>query len=163
MPIVNISYANIRTRQKDPKALIVIGPEISIDIEPPSAASNWAQASKVTLRSASNIPALLDTGASITGIDNQILAQLQYPPIGIGNLSTPSGTKQTQMYMVRLIIPSRSHPSFPPKVPRIIIDNVRVISVTLSNQRQKVLLGRDVLSKMVLVYNGPQALITLGY
>lgn len=163
MPIVNLSYANIQTRQNDPKALAAIGPQINIDIEPPSAASSWAKASKIALRSASNIMALFDTGASITGIDYQILAQLQYPPIGIGNLATPSGTIQTQMYMVKLVIPSRSNPSFPPNMPRIIIDNVCVISVDLSRQHQKVLLGRDILRRMILVYNGPQALVTLGY
>ena len=66
--------------------------------------------------------------------------------------------------MVRLVIPSQKDPRFPANIPRIIIiDNVRVIAVKLDRQPYRVLLGRDVLSRMVMVYNGPQALITLGY
>jgi len=37
------------------------------------------------------------------------------------------------------------------------------IGVSIERQPYKVLLGRDVLSRMVMVYNGPQTLITLGY
>lgn len=110
-----------------------------------------------------NMPALIDTGASITGIDKGVLTQLQYPPVGVSDLATPSGTTQTTVHMIRLVIPSRKARGFSLNIPRIVIDNVRAIAVDLSNQRFKVLLGRDALSKMILVYNGPQALITLGY
>lgn len=65
--------------------------------------------------------------------------------------------------MVKLVIPSISDSNFPQNIPRIIIDNVRVISVRLDNQRYKVLLGRDIIGQKVMVYNGPQALVTLGY
>lgn len=65
--------------------------------------------------------------------------------------------------MVRLVISSQKDSRFPANIPRIIIDNVRVIAVKLERQPYRVLLGRDVLSRMVMVYNGPQALITLGY
>ncbi len=110
-----------------------------------------------------DVPALIDTGASVTSIDADILRQLGYPPIGITKLSTPSDSVETAVYMVRLIIPSRIAPGFPPAMPRIVIDNIRAVAVQLGNQPYKELLGRDVLSKMVLIYNGPQALITLGY
>ena len=115
------------------------------------------------IASKSYVPALIDTGASVTGIDRKLLKDLNYPPLGITNLVTPSGTAQTNIYLVRLVIPSNKDPNFPPNVPRIIIDNVRAIAVDLSNQRYKVLLGRDVLRNIVMIYNGPHALITLGY
>jgi len=81
----------------------------------------------------------------------------------VSDLATPSGVTHSEVYIVRLVIPSQKDPRFPPNVPRIIIDNVRVIAVKLESQPYKVLLGRDVLGGMVMVYNGPQALITLGY
>ncbi len=92
-----------------------------------------------------------------------MLNQLGYPPIGVSGLATPSGTSQTGVYMVRLVIPSQRDPCFPANIPRIIIDNVRVIAVKLDRQPYKVLLGRDLLSRMIMVDNGPQALITLDY
>jgi len=64
--------------------------------------------------------------------------------------------------MVSLVIPSQRDPRFPANISRIIIDNVRVIAVKLDRQPYKVLLGRDVLNRVIMVYNGQQALITLG-
>jgi len=163
MPVINISYSSTERPQYDPRALMILGPQISVDILPPLVVEKWAKTSKSEVGRAVNLKALIDTGASVTGIDEGVLDQLGYPPIGVSSLATPSGTSQTGVYMVRLVIPSQRDPGFPPNIPRIVIDNVRVIAVKLGKQPYKVLLGRDVLSRMVLVYNGPQALITLGY
>ena len=78
-------------------------------------------------------------------------------------MATPSGVMKTQVYMVRIAMPSKAAAGFPQNVPRIIIGNVRVIGVRLGAQKYKALLGRDMLSRLILVYNCPQALITLGY
>ncbi|MCD6469494.1 hypothetical protein J7L29_01690 [Candidatus Bathyarchaeota archaeon] len=163
MPVINISYSSAVRPYHDPRALMVLGSQISVDILPPYVVEKWARSSKKEVKSAIKLEALIDTGASVTGVDEAVLNQLGYPPIGVSYLATPSGTSQTRVYMVRLVIPSRSDLRFPANIPRIIIDNVRVISVKLDGQSYKVLLGRDVLSRMVMVYNGPQALITLGY
>ncbi|GEM_PF-4987657 len=136
---------------------------MAVDILPPVVVEKWAKARRARVSSAPRVMALIDTGASVTGVDVEVLNRLQYPPIGVANLSTPSGPTQTQVYMIRLIIPSRADPNFPSALPRITLDNVRVIAVKLKDQPYKVLLGRDVLSKMVLIYNGPQALVTLNY
>jgi len=162
MPIINISYASPE-RPNDPRALMVLGPQITVDILPPLVVEKWAKGSGSQLKQAYNVVALIDTGASVTGVDENVLSQLGYPPIGVASLATPSGVSQTEVYMVRLVIPSQIDPHFPPNIPRIVIDNVRVIAVKLGGQPYKVLLGRDVLSKMVMIYNGPHALITLGY
>ena len=163
MPVINISYSSAERPHYDPRALMVLGPQISVDILPPLVVEKWAKSSKKEVKQAHNLGALIDTGASVTGVDEAVLNQLGYPPIGVSSLATPSGTSQTGVYMVRLVIPSQRDPRFPPNIPRIIIDNVRVIAVKLDRQPYKVLLGRDVLSRMIMVYNGPQALITLGY
>jgi len=163
LTVINVGYHSRERPQFDPRALVAAGPRINVDVLPPVVVEKWAASSNVRLVSAPNVQALLDTGASVTGVDEEILRKLNYPPIGIVSLSTPSGTSSTRIYMVRLVIPSGADPGFPPGIPRIIIDNVRVIAVKLGNQPYKVLLGRDVLSKMILIYNGPHALITLGY
>jgi len=163
MPIINISYSSPERPNYDPRALMVLGPQITVDILPPLVVEKWAKTSEKEVEQAPNLGALIDTGASVTGVDETVLRQLGYPPIGVSSLTTPSGTSQTGVYMVRLVIPSQKDQRFPPIIPRITIDNVRVIAVKLDRQPYKVLLGRDVLSSMVMVYNGPQALITLGY
>jgi len=163
MPIINIYYTSPERPNYDPRALMVLGPQITVDILPPLVVEKWAKTSGKEVKQAYNLIALIDTGASVTGVDEIVLRQLGYPPIGLSSLVTPSGTSQTEVYMVRLVIPSQKDPRFPPNIPRIIIDNVRVIAVKLERQSYKVLLGRDVLGGMVMIYNGPQALITLGY
>ncbi|MEM1586218.1 MAG: hypothetical protein QXX99_02920 [Candidatus Bathyarchaeia archaeon] len=134
MPVINIAFHS-NQRQFDPQALVVLGPQISVDVLPPSIVDTWAKSHNVSIKSATLQHALLDTGASITGVDGNLLRTLQYPPIGIASLSTPSGVSRAQVYMVKLVIPSISDPNFPQNIPRIIIDNVRVISVRLDNQR----------------------------
>ena len=163
MSVINISYSSAERPQFDPRALMVLGPQISVDIMPPLVVEKWAKSTGKEVKQAFNLGALIDTGASVTGIDESVLNQLGYPLIGVSSLSTPSGTSRTGVYMVRLVIPSQKDSRFPANIPRIIIDNVRVIAVKLERQPYRVLLGRDVLSRMVMVYNGPQALITLGY
>ena len=163
MPIINVSYASRERPQFDPQALAIAGPQIMIDILPPVIIEKWMQSVNIKPKIIEKIPALIDTGASVTGVDLDYLKKLGYPPIGVAELATPSGVTKTQVYMVRIVMPSRAAAGFPQNVPRIIIDNVRVIGVRLGTQKYKALLGRDILSRLILVYNGPQALITLGY
>ncbi len=133
-----------------------------MDVLPTRALEEWAKSHGKKVKSAT-IRALIDTGASITGIDAPILREMDLPPVGAASLTTPSGSAETDVYMVRLIIPSKKSEGFPPNLPRIVIDNVRVVAVKIENQPYRGLLGRDILSGMVMVYNGPHALITLGY
>ncbi len=72
----------------------------------------WAKSSKREVKQALKLEALIDTGASVTGVDDGILNQLGYPPIGLSSLATPSGTNQTGVYIVRLVIPSQRAPAF---------------------------------------------------
>lgn len=163
MPVINISYSSSERPNFDPRALAVLGPRISVDLMPPLIVEKWLQSRKQPSKIQTNVPALIDTGASVTGVDNSLLNNLGYPPIGVTALTTPSGATRTNIFMIRLVIPSKDDPKFPPNMPRIVIDNIKAVGVQLAKQPYKILLGRDVLSRLILVYNGPQALITLGY
>ena len=163
LPVINISYSSKERPDFDPRALLALGPQISVDLLPPLVVEKWFMNKQNKPRKITKISALIDTGASITGIDIELFRKLNYPPIDVATLTTPSGHSHTNIYMVRLAIPSEQDPNFPPNIPRIIIDNIKAVGVQLANQQYKILLGRDVLSKMILVYNGSQALVTLGY
>jgi len=114
MPIINISYASPEMPNYDPRVLMVLGPQITVDILPPLVVEKWAKSSGNQPRQAYNVVALIDTGASVTGVDENVLSQLEYPPIGVASLATPSGVSQTEVYMVRLVIPSQIDPRFHP-------------------------------------------------
>lgn len=111
--MINISYSSAERPHYDPRALAVLGPQISVDILPPLVVEKWASTTGRKVGQAHNLGALIDTGASVTGVDESVLKQLGYPPIGVSSLSTPSGTSQIEVYMLRLVIPSQRDPRSP--------------------------------------------------
>lgn len=107
------------------------------------------------------IRALVDTGASCTCIDPESLAPLQLTPTGTVAMSTPStGTTphQTEQFDIALIIPGATGTESPLYVP-----TLPVVSSVLKNQGIDALIGRDLLKRCTLHYNGTTGLFTVAY
>lgn len=101
---------------------------------------------------------LIDTGASGTCIDPSIIVALKLPPTGVANISTPSTGQSTHACnqydaSVHLISPDLTFT----------IHAVPVIESELSDQGIEVLIGRDILSQCLLVYNGHTRIFTLAF
>jgi hypothetical protein len=98
------------------------------------------------------IRAVLDTGAFCTVIDSKILQSLELEPKGKIQVHTPSTTGQ-QPYEANQydVLLAMFHPSGPPLVER----SMAVIESDLSGWSGQALIGRDLLSKCVVVYDGP--------
>ncbi len=88
---------------------------------------------------------LIDTGASITAVDVSIIQSLGIQPVGISNVFTPQGSTQQELFPVKL-----SFIGTP-----IIFNFSSVLGSELRNQGILALIGRDVLSRCILIYNGP--------
>lgn len=105
------------------------------------------------------ILALLDTGASGTAIDPSVLNTLALTPTGTTLVSSPTtgATPQTvNQYDVGFVIPAPSGaPLFSQTLPVI-------ASELLAAQGFHALIGRDILSQCVFVYNG-SGFFTLSY
>ncbi len=158
MPIVRINYASPNALPAD--VLRINGPVIMIDVEPAGVVQSFAQSrGGITLNNVRNVIALIDTGASITSIDKNVLNQLGYPPYGTVNLATASGQVTVPLYLVRLILFS----NVPDVRARIVLDNVTVAAVDLSAQQYKALIGRDILRNILLIYDGVAGQITITY
>jgi hypothetical protein len=100
---------------------------------------------------------LVDTGASVSGIDLAILAGLGINPtvsISIHTVSTDGKAAQMAKYDVSLMLPS--------KTVAMHIPIVSVVGARLREQGFDGLLGRDVLGECLLVYNGPDKAFTLA-
>ena len=96
--------------------------------------------------------ALIDTGASHTAIREDIPVQLGLLPIGKVLVNTPSSTNVTcNQYLARLIFPNN-----------MIVDNIRVTAMS-SAQSIHCLIGMDILSHGVLVYDGPNKSFSLTF
>ncbi|WP_224796723.1 aspartyl protease family protein [Pandoraea sputorum] len=104
---------------------------------------------------------LIDTGASSTCIDPSVLEPLGLTPTGQTEVHTPStnGTPHVcNLYDVQLLVPGQTGIEAP-----FIIPAMPVTESHLASQGITGLIGRDVLSKCVLVYNGAANFYSLSY
>jgi len=98
--------------------------------------------------------ALIDTGASICGIDEAALKQLGISAFGYMTVNTPSGTVNQNTYPASLSFPGTPIPN---------ITFTDFVGNSLSAQGILVLIGRTVLKDFVLVYNGPGGHVALAF
>jgi hypothetical protein len=106
------------------------------------------------------IRGLVDTGASNTCVDPSVLAALQLQPTGSVPMLTPS-TGATPMnadtYDVGIIVPNGVHQG-------LILPIIQVSACDLlTAQGFHALIGRDILSQCILIYNGSIDLMSLSY
>ncbi len=117
------------------------------------AAANQAVPSPV------NIRGLLDTGASGTAVDPSVLTALGLSPTGTTLVNTPTTGAMPQpadQYDIGFVIPAPNGlPLFSQTMPVIACE-------LLAAQGFHALIGRDILSQCVFVYNG-SGFFTLSY
>ena len=109
-----------------------------------------------------SITALVDTGASCTSVDPSIIAALALQPTGIASVITPSTgaiPHQTSQYDVGLAIPGATARDAALFFPTIAVIGAQLLQA----QGFHALIGRDILDRCVLVYNGVTKLFTLAY
>lgn len=95
------------------------------------------------------VSALIDTGASASCIREDIAKSLGLNPVGVQQISTPSTTATCAEYFVALQLPSMG-----------VIWEGKFIATPLPGQNIACLIGRDLLSHGVLVYNGQDGSFT---
>jgi len=100
--------------------------------------------------------ALIDTGASITVIDESIAQQLKLRPTAIARLNHPGGVTNRPCYPVQMLFPATALP------PR---EFATAVSAKVKTPKYPhiVLLGRDFLRQIRLVYNGPKGRIEMAF
>jgi predicted aspartyl protease len=104
--------------------------------------------------------ALIDTGATITSINAPILSGLGINPVGIVNVGTAGGPQKQSVYPAKFRFPGTKLPGF--ELSRVI--GCDLTGQTVMNQRPLIaLIGRDVLTRAVLVYNGSAGMFSLSF
>lgn len=97
--------------------------------------------------------ALLDTGASTLAIDQSIARNLGLSRRGIVVNHTANGLRQSNLYAVSIVFPATSLRSY---------NLLRASEVDLSTQPFKCLIGRDVLSRWHVHYNGQTGAVSIA-
>lgn len=97
--------------------------------------------------------ALIDTGASVTCIDDDAATKLKLPVVDVVRVTSASHPSAEQnVYPV----------SFQIQGLPVIVDSPRAVGALLASQGLVALLGRDVLQHFTLFYNGPFGQITMA-
>ncbi len=153
MPIRNIYWTKPGTvLSLDPEQFQRDGPLVQVEIGIHPAAEAALTAAKQPFPAPIIGKALLDTGASISSVDETIISALQIPAIGTSQVFTPSGQASQGLHPCKISFPGANLPS---------IDFGFVTAASLKAQGIEALLGRDVLRGYVLIYNGPGAHFTI--
>lgn len=103
---------------------------------------------------------LVDTGASHTCVDPSILTALSLPPTGSTTVvtassgSTPHPCSQYDVSLVIMMNDQQMH---------LASLTIPVMELQIINQGFGVLVGRDVLSQALMVYNGKQGELLLSF
>jgi hypothetical protein len=146
-----------KNRSLTPEVLAQGGPIIPVEVGITSLLADLYVKEKRELPAPQSGFALIDTGASRTCVDDDVIRKLKINPIGEAKTTTAAGVRQNRLYPAHLNFPTA----------KMHIEFSSVIGVDLkmqkfNNQAIIALLGRDVLSSMLFVYNGPAGMFTLA-
>ncbi len=129
-------------------ALISKGPIIPIKIGLPKMLRTFLTEKKQPIPSPIPVNALIDTGASFTGISQRVAKDLSLTPHGVTKMLTAGEPTLSNLYEVYIDIGSafKTH---------IILDPLRVSATPLIGQTDiDCLIGRDLLRQTVFIYIG---------
>lgn len=97
--------------------------------------------------------ALIDTGASLSAVDDEVIRTLGIAPVGQTQIHTAGGIVSRPLYPARFSFPGTDLPP---------ITFRRVAGSALQSQGVVALLGRDVLANFILIYSGPTGTFSLA-
>lgn len=158
MPVVKARFfpgAQPPSAANYPALLQAIGPLLPVQVEVPA-----ALAEQIT-RAGGQIPhpvtgkALVDTGASVSGVHQPVLSGLGVKPVGTTSMDTAGGPQQTSLYPIKIVM------IMAPLA--LAVEYSSVVGVDLTGMGIIALLGRDFLKRTLLIYDGPTGEVTLAY
>lgn len=135
-----------------PASLQQQGPTINLQVLIPSALEQQLRQSGQPVPPPISGVGLVDTGATISAVDDTVIQRLGISPIGLTTTGTAGGPAQQNLYPARFAFPDLLSG----------FEFSRVLGANLTGLGIIALVGRDVLSRMILVYNGPVGVVTLG-
>lgn len=144
-----------------PRGLQLAGPVLPVQVEVPTALANQLRQTGQMVPAPAPGLALIDTGASVSAVDVAVIQQLGVQPVGIATVGTAGGQQQQPTFPARLTFPGLNLP--PIDFNQLLGSNLAGQMVAGIGQPLIALLGRDLLQRFILVYNGPAAMFTLAF
>lgn len=157
MPIHNRHYMDQSRHEHFPAGLVAIGAALEVQIQVPKALADLLESQNQPIPPPVVGFALIDTGATRTCADQSSLTSLRINPMGLVTMGTAGGPMQCQLFPARLWFSSLSLGA---EFDSIV--GVNLQEQVVQGQPLIVLIGRDILSRGLLVYSGIGGFFTLA-
>jgi hypothetical protein len=157
MPVYNHYYpdtGNLINTPDSATRLATEGPLLPVTISVPPSLITVLQAHNRPVPPPMSGQALIDSGASLCMVDEQVARSFGLPPFGTMPINTPAGPTQCATYPASLSFPGTPLPN---------VEFFDFITGPLQGQGIIALIGRNVLRDFVFIYNGPGGCISLAY
>lgn len=156
MPVSTWSFS--KPARPDPLTLQRSGPVLRVEIGVPPALGEYLIKQKIPVPQPIKGFALFDTGASNSCVDTDVVNQLRVRPVGLTRTITAAGPSQQSLFPAMLRFPEL----------RFFVEFSSVMGANIKQFRIMggqliALVGRDILSRCVFIYNGPHASYTLSF
>ncbi len=120
------------------------GPILPVQIGLPEAAEAAIRAGGGVPGAMEEIQALVDTGASITAIDQTVAARLGLIATGSVQIGGVTGVSTQPLYGARIVMPE----------PGFTFDPIQIVGAPLNAPDFQLLIGRNLLCSMMMTYDG---------
>jgi len=149
----------LKGNQISNNVLTIAGPVLNVEVSIPTALAEKLTNESKPIPQPKTGWALIDTGATHSCVDDDVISQLGVNPIRRAKIHGSAGIHEVNVFP--------SHLRFP-AIPNFEIDFAATLGVNIqaqqfNNQPIIALLGRDVLAKCVFIYNGPLGMYTLAF
>lgn len=164
MPVYNFRHQTQSAgnpAQPFPIGLQLAGPVLPVQVEVPSALADQLQQAGHAPPNPMPGFALIDTGASVSAVDADVISRLGVQPVGVATVLTPSGQDRQATFPARLVFPGTNIP--PIEFNHLLGSNLATQTVPGHQGPLIVLLGRDILRHFVLIYNGTDGAFSLSF
>jgi len=158
MPIHNHFFRRPNQGQEPaPEGLLGAGPLLQVQVEVPQAPAAYLSGQGQPIPGPQSGWALIDTGATRTCVDKDVLTKLGVKPTGTVKTGTAAGQVEQLLYPAKLNFPVAG---FQIEFGSVIAVDLR--GQTIAGANVVVLVGRDVLARCLLVYNGSAGMFSLA-
>ena len=154
MPVFSRHWDPNVTKKTLHDGLAERGPSIEIEIHIPDMLRDLLIRNNLEVPAPFKSTALIDTGASLTAVEQNIFRDFGLGPHAPVWVGTPNGGEWRLIYVCKLTFPNS---------PILEIPLMPVVGCDMTGFGHAALIGRDILKSYLLVYNGVEGLWTLAF
>jgi hypothetical protein len=133
------------------------GPKVEVELRVPKQLADYLTQHGQSVPDPVTGPGLIDTGASTSMVDANVVKALGVQPVGYVWVYTASGRVQCPTYPLQLRILD------PPRSPLLVEELASITSGPLQQMKLLCLVGRDILRRGIFIYNGAHGSVCLTF